>query len=143
VGRVLAVVLALVVTCDLAYAAFPFDETIPRPLQLRVLGRFAPDRKSTNPGSGYVMSMGFGERVRWLVIDEIRTVGGDHTLLGADVLALLATRQPNLLVVGPADLRQMLEQVPDWTTVRFEGTVERGSQTYLLRTVTVNPTTPP
>lgn len=75
---------------------------------------------------------------RYLAVERARTVGGDHPLLGKDVLAALAPFDPNLLVAGSTELVQKLRALPPGR-VRLEGLVDRGSRVYQLREVRTPP----
>jgi hypothetical protein len=107
------------------------------PLILRLDGIIAESREGA-VGKGFaIVSLAFSgsETRRWLAAKDARTVGGDNYLDGKDVLNILAPFDPNLLVVGPADLVGRVRDAPAGTPLRIEGLVDTGGRTYLLRSV--------
>lgn len=113
------------------------------PLLLRLDGVIEPSKEATRGVGFTAVSFGFlGKEAperRWLAVTDARTVGGDHPLLGKDVLDTLAPFTPNLLVTGPPELVRQLADLPSGTSVRIEGLVNRGSRTYLIRQIEVRP----
>jgi hypothetical protein len=111
------------------------------PLLLRLDGVIATSKEATR-GVGFdAVSFGIlgddtGER-RWLAVTDARTVGGDHPLLGKDVLDILAPFTPSLFITGPPELVRRVRDLSPGTPVRLEGLVNRGSRTYLLRQIEV------
>jgi hypothetical protein len=112
------------------------DLVLPKPIILRLLGHFAPDRERAQAEGVDAVMIAVDDVQRWFAVDRARTIG-DHALDGRDVLALLAPTTPNLIAVGADDLRRRLRDAPPGTPVEIEGLVERGSHTYLLRRATV------
>jgi hypothetical protein len=107
------------------------------PLILRLDGVIVDSREAA-AGKGFsVVSLAFfrSETRRWLAVKDARTVGGDNYLDGKDVLNILAPFDPNLLVVGPANLVARVRDAPAGTALRIEGLVDTGGRTYLLRSV--------
>jgi hypothetical protein len=90
-----------------------------------------------------IASLGFlgegDDRASYLDVTDARTVGGDHTLDGKEVLNAVAPFTPNLLVTGPPSMVALLRDAPAGRRVRLEGLVSRGSRTYYLRNVEVEP----
>jgi hypothetical protein len=122
----------------------PLPSTTP-PILLRLSGQFVDGREAARKRGLEGVTLGFGSSTRWLGVLTARTFGGDRAVNGRDVLAAVRPLQPNLLVVGPPDLRAQLEQAPAGVPVEMEGAVATGPRTFLLRNVTVHlpPTTAP
>ena len=112
------------------------------PLVLRLEGRFTEDREHARARGADAVSVRRGDGERWFSAEKARTVGGDQTLDGRSVLAMLAPIHPNLIAVGSAALRDRLAAAPAGLPVALEGLVNRGSRTFLLRDVVVG-TAPP
>jgi len=130
-------ILVVALLAAIASAQHPPTVTVHRSTLLQLDGAFVESREAARRRSGEGVSMGFGKTVRWFAVDEARTVGGDPTPSGRDVLNALAPLQPNLLILGPPALREQLSAIPDGTRVRLEGLVDRGARTCLLREVKV------
>jgi hypothetical protein len=115
------------------------------PILLRLSGQFVDGRDAARERGLEGVSLGLGSSTRWLGVLTARTFGGDRALNGRDVLAAVAPLQPNLIVVGPPDLRARLEEAPAGVPLEIEGAVARGPRTFLLRSVTVHvpPSTAP
>jgi hypothetical protein len=111
------------------------------PLLLRLDGVIVPSKDAARGVGFAAVSFGFlgveESGPHWLAVTDARTVGGDHPLLGKDVLDILAPFTPNLYIPGPPELAQRLRELAPGTPVRLEGLVDRGSRTYLLRQVEV------
>jgi hypothetical protein len=111
------------------------------PLILRLEGVLEPSRAATRGVGFTAASLGFRGadvgRQRWLAVTDARTVGGDHPLLGKDVLNAVAPFAPSFYVAGTPELVARVRDLPTGTPVRLEGLVSRGSRTYLLRLVEV------
>ncbi len=109
------------------------------PLILRLEG-VIQNNKGAATGSGFAaVSLGFfggsSDVQRWLGVTKARTLGGDQTLSGRDVLDLVASFTPNFLVAGPEKVVAQLRDAPPGTPIRVEGLVHRGSRTFYLRYV--------
>ena len=113
----------------------PFPNFGP-PLILRLEGVLERSREGARTHGFDVASLGFlgGEDDRrWLGVTEARTIGGDQSVDGKDVLAAVAPFTPNLLITGPRELTDGLRSFPPGTRVVLEGLVDRGARTYYLR----------
>lgn len=138
--------IALVAAAFLAWVAnAQSNELLPNispPILLQLEGTMhaAPDvaRKA-----GFTMlSLGFyghEDAHRYFGVDDARTVGPDTALDGKDVLDELAPLRPNLMVTGPQAMVETLRDLPEGKRVRMEGLVRRGSRTYYLRSLEVDP----
>lgn len=113
------------------------DVLVRPPLVLRLEGSFATDREQARQHGADAVSMRFGDVHRWFSAREVRTVGGDPPVSGRSVLNALAPYDPNLIVVGQADLLRALEDAAPGTPVRVDGVVDRAARTFLLREVVV------
>jgi hypothetical protein len=138
--RVHRLVVAAAVVVGLA-TGVPAGERAPsgpaQPLLLRLEGVIATTADEAR-GKGFtVTSLGFAgdDAHRWLAVTEARTFGGDQSLDGKDVLALVDPFTPNFLVAGPTDLVARLRDLRPGTAVRIEGLVSRSSRTLYLRRV--------
>lgn len=109
------------------------------PLILRLDGVLRPTAAAAkSPGFAVTSFVFLGDasgRQRYLSVTDARTVGGDHPLLGKDVLNLVAPFNPNFLVAGAPPLVARLQEAPDGTVVRIEGLVTGAGRTYYLRDV--------
>jgi hypothetical protein len=133
----------LVLACGTAMAErFPSETVVRLPLVLRLQGIFAVDREHARAYGADAVSMRIGDDRRWFSAIETRTVGGDPAVSGRTVLNALAPYDPNLLVLGPDDLRARLAAIPPGIPVRVEGLVDRAARTYLLREVIVGNAAP-
>ena len=119
-----------------AVARFP-DVAVRKQILLRLEGRFAPDRQQASERGANAVQFRLAETDRWFSAEIARTFGGDPPLSGADVLAILAPLGSSLKVVGDEGLRRWLADAPIGLGIRVEGLVDRGSQTYLLRDVSL------
>jgi hypothetical protein len=149
VMRARAALVALVVALWSAAAAAqpgvpPAD--IRKPLLLQLDGVVSPERPSARQRGFALVSLGFlgesSKTQRWLDVVDARTLGGDQSLDGKDVLNALAPFTPHLLVAGPQPLVARLLEQPSGTRVVVEGLIDRGSRTYYLRSVETRPETP-
>ena len=110
---------------------------IERPLILQLQGFFAADRVAAQARGADALIMRIGNDDRWFSAVRARTVGGDQPLDGRDVIAMLAPIQPNLIARGARELCDRLASAAVGEAVDMEGLVDRGSHSYLLRTVRV------
>ena len=135
------VVLVLLTCAPLAFA-----DTLPpvlpggQPLLLRLEGELLQTADEARAKGGDFATLGFldgegGNRV--LGIEKARTIGGDHSLLGKDVLNVLKPFEPNLLLTGPPDLVDKVRRAPPGAKVVLEGLVHRAQRTYYLRDVKI------
>ncbi len=139
-GR-LATALALLATTArlvVAQAQIPLPNAR-APMILRLDGALAPDKATTRAQGFTAVTLGFLDGgphdVRFLAADDARTIGGDHPLLGKDVLNAVEGFDPNFLLAGPKPIVDQMRTLPGGTHIRLEGLVELGSRVYYLRSV--------
>lgn len=130
--RTLLLLLATAVVVD---ARMPPAIGVRQPIILQLTGHFTDDREAARAQGTDAISVLVNDRERWFAVDVARTVGGDPTLNGRDVLAILAPMHPTLRAVGDSALRGRLADSAPGAKIRLEGLVDRGSHTYLLRSV--------
>jgi hypothetical protein len=109
------------------------------PLILRLDGVLRPTAEAAKSPGFSVVSFAFlgdaSTRERYLSVTDARTVGGDHPLLGKDVLNMVAPFKPSFLITGAPPLLDRLRGAADGTAVRIEGLVSGAGRTYYLRDV--------
>jgi hypothetical protein len=139
--RRLATALALVVTTAslvAAQAQIPLPN-VRAPLILRLDGTLARDKATARAQGFTAVTLGFLDGgpadVRFLAADDARTIGGDHPLLGKDVLNAVQPFDPNFLLAGPQPIVDQVRTLPGGTRIRLEGLVDPGSRVYYLRSV--------
>lgn len=113
------------------------------PLILRLDGVIATDRDEARRIGFTAVGFGVlggepGTRI-WLAVEDARTIGGDHALLGKDVLDALAGYRPTLFLAGAKTLVARVTALAPGTPVRLDGLVDRGARTFLLRDVAADP----
>jgi hypothetical protein len=132
----IVVLLALALSSPAMVLARSLEGRLVRPLVLQLTGRFVPDRVHARAGGADALMIRVADRNRWFAAVLARTTG-DAPVSGRTVLDALAPIEPNLIARGPEDLANRLGDARDGATVRMEGIVDRGSRTYLLRTVEI------
>ena len=134
------VVLVLVACASFAFGDTPTPPVLGQPLLLRLEGELLQTPAEARAKSGDFATLGFldGEGgTRILGIEKARTIGGDHALLGKDVLDLLKPFDPNLLLTGPPDLVDKVRGAPPGTKILLEGLLHRAQRIYYLRDVKI------
>jgi hypothetical protein len=116
---------------------------VEQPLILQLEGFFAVDRAAAQAHGADAVIMRVAGDDRWFSAVRARTVGGDQALDGRDVIARLTPIQPNLVVMGARELSDRLASAAVGTPVTMEGLVDRGSRSFLLRSVRVGDQAPP
>lgn len=136
---IVATIAVVLVAAPAGASDLPLFPNIGPALLLRLEGTLAPDwstaKRSGFTGTSLEVLGRSPDGIRYLGVDDARTVGGDQPVDGKDVLEAVSPFSPNFLVAGDAKLVEVLVGLPVGSRVRLEGLVDRGSRTLLLRSI--------